>query len=72
VTKEVISQSLDFDHCHVGLGYRLLVKLLQNKNINEKVICLAFEEILSDDLDNLIKVSFYLFGKFIFWKILNG
>jgi len=55
VTKEVITQSLDFDHCHVGLGYRLLVALLQNKNINEKVICSAFEEILSEDLDHLIK-----------------
>jgi len=55
VTKEVIIQSLDFDHSHVGLGYRLLVALLKHKKINEKVICSAFEEILSDELDNLSK-----------------
>jgi hypothetical protein len=54
VTKELITQSLDFDHCRVALGYRLMQELLKNKQINEKAICSAFEENLSE-LGSLIQ-----------------
>lgn len=54
LTKEVITESLGIDYARVALGYRLMVEMLKNKNIDEKAVSSVFEEVLSD-LDNLIR-----------------